>query len=1322
MESITQNFTANQPVARASMSDFSILFDPKTLREEVSSLSKELSTLRTLEPSAQLNSEIKTKEQRLEKLKDLKDGIVSLSSKKTWNQPSNYNTVKLRKAYDRWIKFLAKSNNSHVLDSKAAASFDKLIDFYDLNHDSFQMANAINNLTNPIKSKLIFQKHLEIRQEYEKNKAEHLKTAIESFLSKIEGNDLLNAMYEQGVFMSPSDLEVFLKNGIIPQSLIDVASGMEIPKDSDRYNRAIELLSKYNNEVRKSNSQQTAEAAQNPTTSEPLISSTQEETGLAPEVPISKSIEKEIENASSIKDLQDIESDLLTKLTDVTEAKKSGIDAGKISQLIENKKLELQNELELSDIKEGDTVLVKNPQESSPRLSNKELKSVYGTIRTGDLREAKLSRDIIDKTVSNKGLRVYINKPKLRGILLSRGENYLFRAMQGRFFTIAKVGNFYLPFYISSQGTSGKSKGRWYPFFGFTGSWLIKGKVTGKGEMVYSKEISAVQDILNNNFIIPTDYLTHFGQIISGGTPASPESIIYDINDDIKYESWFINYDRNAENKYTETDFVGDITGFYPSNVKNDGKGSADQWIADVVALTIDAEQASKGVIKNIEKYSNLNVASVVTQTPESVIIKESGKVPEVVGSAEFNDKIAAIYTKSPEVKQEKLEILDVPMMSDAGLEASTMQKKKEGFNKINPEEQFYADVKRKILSEIFKNPSNGTPNVPGIGQVRLTIMAADKIQDTDLRPETQHFLKMREAKEDHSRGVSIVLTDVLGNILRINPETLVKDDDNGKVAYWNLRNPSFDEKGSPVFQESDVQYESFDDSRIKDVATKLSLPLNKAREIVKLQLSNYKKIRDFINLDKENNTVPLNITGGNLGRTLDTKEFTPLSQFNAPSGLNLLMGDFIEGQKEDHLYFKLEGINDPVEVQNPFTPDNLVDKFSDLLSMDLKKITEEGEVPVSMREKLDIISQFYSKDTVDQLEKGEGDVAGLLSTDRLIPNKANLDSGLYTDFTISPEGLFKIQDKPYSNFIYSNFGINKRLDANGNLETVNAYFNFEAAAIGASPSSDNLETSLNKTREQGLVYDSENNTGYTDKYGVQYSRVSALDSTIIDRTEEVELAAQRGKVINELFRGFMDGNLQDWKHLKSSGRKLIKARDYKVSFTDIFFKSLEENFNTIKEQITQNNLEVVRNVPTVYGKINDQNYASDLDLLVRDSSGNYTIISLKTSSQNRRTDYDNNKWAYKLSDQIQMNAIRELFKQSTGIDIKSISILPMLTIRDKKGVYTMSKLSKDLNKYTIKVNTSKDIYQILKFRSNPNNNITSSNSDVDDFVGNCVL
>lgn len=126
--------------------------------------------------------------------------------------------------------------------------------------------------------------------------------------------------------------------------------------------------------------------------------------------------------------------------------------------------------------------------------------------------------------------RIYINMEPLKDILVvpnntltvidkRTGEEIvnkelnsegavIFEAMQGRLFVVAKINNQLVPFYKSSAGTSGKTQGAWYPFFGYTGAWLVKGGVEkASGKMSYSPEIDRVTNLLNENLVFPDKYI-----------------------------------------------------------------------------------------------------------------------------------------------------------------------------------------------------------------------------------------------------------------------------------------------------------------------------------------------------------------------------------------------------------------------------------------------------------------------------------------------------------------------------------------------------------------------------------------------------------------------------------------------------------------------------------------------------------------------------------------------------------------------------------------------------------------------------------------------
>ncbi|AGO49451.1 structural protein [Cellulophaga phage phi4:1] len=138
-----------------------------------------------------------------------------------------------------------------------------------------------------------------------------------------------------------------------------------------------------------------------------------------------------------------------------------------------------------------------------------------------------ISETFIDKDLEDS--RVYINIEPLKEFLVVPNNTLtivdknsgnevvstelnpegavVFEAMQGRLFVVANINGQTIPFYKSSAGTSGKEAGSWYPFFGYTGAWLVKGEVVN-GKMTYSKEIDNVTNLLNENFVFPDKYIS----------------------------------------------------------------------------------------------------------------------------------------------------------------------------------------------------------------------------------------------------------------------------------------------------------------------------------------------------------------------------------------------------------------------------------------------------------------------------------------------------------------------------------------------------------------------------------------------------------------------------------------------------------------------------------------------------------------------------------------------------------------------------------------------------------------------------------------------
>lgn len=188
----------------------------------------------------------------------------------------------------------------------------------------------------------------------------------------------------------------------------------------------------------------------------------------------------------------------------------------------------------------------------------------------------------------------------------------------GRLFVVANINGQKVPFYISSHGTSGKHKGEWYPFFGNTGNWLVKGSVDKNGNMNYHPKIDAVTKLLNDNLKLPSLGLQH--QLTNGKyanmrlESLYPELKLYTAEDrfpEMKQITGTGTYNSTEEivghprknnvlagnriaNKQQDGLFVEEITGIDASNVGNkteNGWISAYDHIAQIIA---NIEKANK--------------------------------------------------------------------------------------------------------------------------------------------------------------------------------------------------------------------------------------------------------------------------------------------------------------------------------------------------------------------------------------------------------------------------------------------------------------------------------------------------------------------------------------------------------------------------------------------------------------------------------------------------------------------------------------------------------------------------------------------------------
>lgn len=262
-----------------------------------------------------------------------------------------------------------------------------------------------------------------------------------------------------------------------------------------------------------------------------------------------------------------------------------------------------------------------------------------------------------------------------------------------------------------------------------------------------------------------------------------------------------------------------------------------------------------------------------------------------------------------------------------------------------------------------------------------------------------------------------------------------------------------------------------------------------------------------------------------------------------------------------------------------------------------------------------------------------------------------------------------------------------------------------------------------------------------------EYARVSTIAG---DYEGTNQRAANRGTIIDDMLRGYINGTATKIEDI----RKIYldhPLKDQTQRFSDDFIRQLFDIFNQVKEITTTRGITLTAKVPTLWGIINNQKYAGTIDLLGIDKSGQVYIIDLKTSSQERRSHYEMDKFLrenagdmynsimekikaeeknnilnvknftakeqkvidqlveqfkgninvnlnrlalydYARKDSIQQSGYAELLRQRTGITAKNITIFPVqVTIEDK--VYTKAEPNMAGDKFTMQVEIDRKIF-----------------------------
>lgn len=211
MTSIMEEAQKDSALAKVPQNEFTTLFQTDTMDSELALLKNEIDSLQGAKGESLKLLRNKQRKQKLltdfnEKMKEVLDSDAD----------SNKAVGKAKTAYKRYLKYLAEVNKDYAFDDALDGSFEKLLDYYKLNDDTTQLNKAINMILDPRSFTRQAARDAQVAKLRRENQQNEFRESLQEFLKAKEANDLIQLLYDEGIFFDPNDLEALITNGIMP--------------------------------------------------------------------------------------------------------------------------------------------------------------------------------------------------------------------------------------------------------------------------------------------------------------------------------------------------------------------------------------------------------------------------------------------------------------------------------------------------------------------------------------------------------------------------------------------------------------------------------------------------------------------------------------------------------------------------------------------------------------------------------------------------------------------------------------------------------------------------------------------------------------------------------------------------------------------------------------------------------------------------------------------------------------------------------------------------------------------------------------------------
>jgi len=259
---IIEEVQTDTQLANIAMSEFTPLYDTADMDSEVKRLNVEIDFLKGA--TGDILKDRKKKEEKRDLLKDFADAMsnVKTSGKGNFNLKNKETKVavkKAKKAYNAYMKHLAKANKDYVFDDALDRSFQKLLDYHKLDKETPELNNAVNTMLDPGFFTRAVKNVAKLKEQRHQMRQQELRESLEAYIKVIETNRLMELLYDdkdaagnprRRMFFDPEELDALLKDGKPPTNFYYANGGVndeieQVPRNSPDFRAAIAIVLEY---------------------------------------------------------------------------------------------------------------------------------------------------------------------------------------------------------------------------------------------------------------------------------------------------------------------------------------------------------------------------------------------------------------------------------------------------------------------------------------------------------------------------------------------------------------------------------------------------------------------------------------------------------------------------------------------------------------------------------------------------------------------------------------------------------------------------------------------------------------------------------------------------------------------------------------------------------------------------------------------------------------------------------------------------------------------------------------------------------------------